>query len=620
MLLEKINNPKDLKKFNFTDLDILAREIRDFLINHVSQTGGHLASNLGVVELTLALHYVFNAPKDKIIWDVGHQSYIHKIITGRKDKFSTLRQYKGLSGFPKPTESEYDTFIAGHASTSISLACGLACARDLKKEKYHIVSIIGDGALTGGEAFEGLNNLGHLGKDAIIILNTNEMSISPNVGAIATYLNRIITESLYNKIKTKIENVLKGIPEIGNRLFQLKNKAAELIKAFFVPGILFEELGFMYVGPQNGHDIKTMIQTLKRLKKLKGRPILYHIVTVKGKGYQHAEKSPEKFHGVSCFDVQTGNGTKKDNLTYTDVFGRTILQIGKEDKKVITITAAMPEGTGLELFKSCLPERFFDVGIAEQHAVTSAAMMAKEGFKVAVAIYSTFLQRAIDQIIHDVAISRLPVKFFLDRAGIVGSDGETHQGIFDLSYLRMIPHAVILVPKDGKEFRHMIFTAFQYSHGPIFIRYPRYYIPEKTIDFSMPLKTIPIGPIERLKKGKSMGIIATGIMVQEALNLSDMFPPGQCTVLNLRTIKPLDENQLIEYIKPLKHVIIMEENVTKGGINEEIISVLSKNKIYKKISTFGLPDKFIEHGDPDFLREKYGLKAEQIYRVLSTKY
>ncbi len=619
MLLEKINYPRDLKKLSIKELKQLAQEIREFLINNISRTGGHLASNLGIVELTIALHYVFDTPEDKIIWDVGHQCYVHKILTGRKNRFDTLRQYKGLSGFPKPSESKYDTYIAGHASTSLSLAAGTAVARDLKNKDFNIIAIIGDGALTGGLAFEGLNNLGHLQKDVIVILNTNEMSIAPNVGAIAGYLNRIITGSVYNKIKTRIEKILLAFPEIGKKLYKWKNKIAEVIKALFVPGVLFEELGFMYVGPEDGHNLKALIKTLRRLKKLKTRPILYHIVTVKGKGYKFAEKEPERFHGISSFDIITGNGSKKEKLTYTEVFGRTILQLGKKDKKIIAITAAMPDGTGLNLFKEKIPERFFDVGIAEQYAVTFAAALASSGYKPVVAIYSTFLQRAFDQIIHDVAIAKLPVKFFIDRAGIVGGDGETHQGAFDISYLKLIPNTTILVPKDGDEFRNMIYTAIEYNKGPIFVRYPRYFIPENEIDFSKPFKKIKIGKINILKQGKEIAIIATGIMVQEALKLAEMFPENKCMVINMNTIKPVNEKQLIELLKPVKLVVVMEENALKGGMNEDIIKILNKYRIYKKTKIFALPDKFIEHGAPDILRKKYGLTAEKIYKIIKNE-
>lgn len=619
MLLEKINYPRDLKKLSIKELKQLAQEIREFLINNISRTGGHLASNLGIVELTIALHYVFDTPEDKIIWDVGHQCYVHKILTGRKNRFDTLRQYKGLSGFPKPSESKYDTYIAGHASTSLSLAAGTAVARDLKNKDFNIIAIIGDGALTGGLAFEGLNNLGHLQKDVIVILNTNEMSIAPNVGAIAGYLNRIITGNVYNKIKTRIEKILLAFPEIGKKLYKWKNKIAEVIKALFVPGVLFEELGFMYVGPEDGHNLKALIKTLRRLKKLKTRPILYHIVTVKGKGYKFAEKEPERFHGISSFDIITGNGSKKEKLTYTEVFGRTILQLGKKDKKIIAITAAMPDGTGLNLFKEKIPERFFDVGIAEQYAVTFAAALASSGYKPVVAIYSTFLQRAFDQIIHDVAIAKLPVKFFIDRAGIVGGDGETHQGAFDISYLKLIPNTTILVPKDGDEFRNMIYTAIEYNRGPIFVRYPRYFIPENEIDFNKPFKKIKIGKINILKQGKEIAIIATGIMVQEALKLAEMFPENKCMVINMNTIKPVNEKQLIELLKPVKLVVVMEENALKGGMNEDIIKILNKYRIYKKTKIFALPDKFIEHGAPDILRKKYGLTAEKIYKIIKNE-
>jgi len=619
-LLDKINYPKNLKKLSIKELQQLSEEIRQFLINNVSQTGGHLASNLGVVELTLALHYVFDTPKDKIIWDVGHQTYVHKLITGRKDRFNTLRQYGGLSGFTKPDESEYDTYIAGHASTSLSLAAGTAVARDMKKQKFNVIAVIGDGAFTGGIAYEGLNNLGQLQKDVIIILNTNSMSISPNVGAIANYFNRIITGTFYNKVKHNLERMLNTFPEFWKKISKWKDRITEIIKGLFVPGILFEEMGFMYVGPEDGHNIKSLVSTLNRLKKIKGRPIVYHIVTKKGKGYKFAENAPDKFHGVSAFDITTGNGKQKSRLTYTDVFGKTIWDIGRNDKNVVAITAAMPDGTGLNLFKEKCPKRFFDVGIAEQYAVAFSAALASSGFKPVVAIYSTFLQRAYDQVIHDVAIAKLPVKFFLDRAGIVGRDGETHQGAFDISYLRAIPNTVILSPRNGEDFRNMIYTAIQYNDGPIFVRYPRYFIPEDFLDFNKPYKLVKIGKIEQLKKGTQTAIIATGIMVEEALKVANMLPEGKVAVFNIGTIKPINEKSLINYFKPFKNIIIMEENAKKGGMNEEIISILNKNNICKNIEVFALPDKFIEHGSPDVLRKVYKLTAAEIYKIISKKF
>ncbi len=619
MILDKINSPADIKNLNIFELTQLADEIRVFLIEKVSKTGGHLASNLGVVELTIALHYVFNAPIDKLIWDVSHQIYVHKIITGRKDKFNTLRQYKGLSGFSKPSESMYDTYIAGHSSTSLSLAAGTIVARDLNKENYNVVSVIGDGALTGGMAFEALNNLGQLQKDVIVILNTNEMSIAENVGALSYYLNRIITGNIYNTIKQRMANVLKKVPQISNTIFKIKNKITEAIKATIVQGILFEELGFLYVGPDDGHNLKLLIQTLSRLKKIKGRPILYHIITKKGKGYNPAEHAPEKFHGVGKFEISTGASLKKNiSPSYTEVFSKTLIQIAKQDNKILGITAAMPEGTGLNLFKQTFPDRFFDVGIAEQHAVTFAAALAKNGFKPAVAIYSTFLQRALDQIIHDVCIDSLPVKFFVDRAGIVGEDGETHQGAFDISYLKMVPNAVILSPADGEQFRDMIYTAMQYNKGPIFIRYPRYNIPESEINYNRKLKKIKIGEFEILNQGKKIAVIATGLMVQKSIIALKKLKARKINplLINLMSIKPLNEKKLAEVLKGMKKIIIAEENSVLGGIGESVIRILNKYGIGKDIEIIGIPDKFIVQGNADILRKEYKFDEKAIYNAV----
>lgn len=618
MVLEKINKPSDLKKLSFSELEILTKEVRVFLLENVSRTGGHLASNLGVVELTIALHYVFDTPCDKLIWDVGHQSYVHKILTGRKNRFNTLRQYKGLSGFPRPDESEYDTYIAGHSSTSLSLAAGTVVARDLNKQKYNVISVIGDGALTGGLAYEGLNNLGHLQKNVIVILNTNEMSISPNVGAISHYINRIITGEMYNRIKNILEKVLLGIPAIGNKLFNLKNRIMEALKILLVPGGLFEELGFMYVGPANGHDLRTLIRTLRQIKKLRGRPVLFHIITKKGKGYDHAECNPSKFHGVSTFNINTGSTSAKKSISYTEVFSETILRIAEKDKKVIAITAAMPEGTGLDRFQKKFPKRFFDVGIAEAHAVIFGAALAKNGFKPAVTIYSTFLQRAYDQIIHDVAISKLPVKFFIDRAGIVGQDGETHQGIFDISYLRTIPDSVILSPKNGREFMDLIYTAFQYNKGPVFLRYPRGYISENSINYKQKLRKIRIGEIELLKKGKHTGIFASGIMVQNALRSLDILKTEGITpfVFNVRCIKPINERLLLRYIKGLKNIFILEENIINGGLGELFLNIFNKHRIHKNVKLIGINNKFVVHGDPEILRSKLNLSSEKIAKTI----
>ncbi len=619
MILEKVNYPSDIKKLSIKELTVLAKEIREFLIDKVSKTGGHLASNLGVVELTIALHYVFDTPEDRIIWDVSHQIYVHKILTGRKDRFDTLRQYKGLSGFAKPSESKYDTFIAGHSSTSLSLAAGTIIARDLDKKNYNVIPIIGDGALTGGVAFEGLNNLGQLQKDVIVILNTNEMSIAENVGALSHYLNRIITGSIYNTIKQRLGDVLKKIPKISDTIFRIKNKITEAIKATIVPGMLFEEFGFLYVGPEDGHDLKTLINTLKRLKKLKGRPILYHIITQKGKGYTPAEEAPEQFHGVGKFEIKTGSSLKKkDRPSYTEVFSKTLNKLAESNKKIVAITAAMPEGTGLNLFKKNYPDRFFDVGISEQHAVVSAAAMAKNGYQPAVAIYSTFLQRALDQIIHDVCIDSVPVKFFVDRAGIVGDDGETHQGVFDFSYLRMIPNTVILTPATGEEFQNLIYTAFQYNKGPVFIRYPRYTVPETELNYDRKFKQVKLGDFKIVNNGTKVAIIAVGIMVQEALSLIDILKKHKINplIINLYSIKPINEKKLLAALKGIKKIIVAEDNVVLGGAGEFILNILNKHKVCKDVRLVGVPDKFIEQGNIDILRNRYKFDRNAILKEI----
>lgn len=614
MLLEKINSPRDFKTLGIADLKLLAGEIREFLITNVARTGGHLASNLGVVELTLAIHYVFDTPRDKLIWDVGHQSYVHKIITGRREQFPTLRQRKGLSGFPKPSESEYDTFVTGHSSTSLSLAAGAAVARDLKKESFNVISVIGDGALTGGMAFEGLNNIGHLQKDAIVVLNTNEMSISANVGALSKYFNRIITQKIYHKMKSEIEKVLLQIPAVGQKLFNLKNRFTEAIKSIFVPGMLFEELGFLYIGPDDGHDLDLLVKRMKKIREMKGRPILYHVITRKGRGYGYAENEPCRFHGIPRFNVETGETTQKGVLTFTDVFSETITRLAGQDESIIAVTAAMCEGTGLDEFRKKFPGRFFDVGIAEQHAVAFAASLARFGFKPAVAIYSTFLQRAYDQIIHDVAIARLNVKFFIDRSGLVGEDGETHQGTFDISYLRTVPGLVIFSPRNGREFMDMIHTALEYREGPACVRYPRCAIPEKDLDLSRPCEIIPVGDMEVLNKGEKAALLATGIMVENALGALDILRKNGLnpSLINLRCVKPLDEERLMEHTAHLDTLFILEENIESGGLGEYVAQVFARRGLAKKIKLINTGDRFVPHGPAAVLRDELGLSPGKI--------
>ncbi|MGB9680564.1 MAG: 1-deoxy-D-xylulose-5-phosphate synthase, partial [Thermoanaerobacteraceae bacterium] len=515
-MLSKVNSPFELKKINKNDLPKLSNEIRQFLIDNVSATGGHLASNLGIVELTIALHYVFNSPVDKIIWDVGHQAYVHKILTGRREQFKNLRKFEGLSGYPKRSESIHDIFGAGHSSTSISAALGIAKARDLNKDNYSVISVIGDGALTGGMAFEALNNAGRAKTDLIVILNHNEMSISENVGSMSLYLSKLRTDPNYNKIKNEIDNLLNVIPPIGKSLHKYLDKLKDSVKQFVVPGMFFEEMGFTYLGPIDGHDTNVLIDVFERAKNLKG-PILIHVITKKGYGYKYSEKYPEKFHSASKFNIDNGQFLNEGQNTYSDVVGKTLTEMALKDKKIVAITAAMPEGTGLNYFAKLIPERFFDVGIAEQHATTFAAGMAVNGYRPYFAVYSTFLQRAYDQLIHDVSIQNLPVVFAIDRAGIVGEDGETHQGVFDISFLRAIPNISIMSPKDANELVEMIKLSRTLDF-PVAIRYPR----GKAEEFDVNREcNIVFGKSEILKEGLEISIFAFGRMVPIALNVAE---------------------------------------------------------------------------------------------------
>ncbi|MDW7675694.1 MAG: 1-deoxy-D-xylulose-5-phosphate synthase, partial [Bacillota bacterium] len=513
-LLNKINSLEDFKQIPVNKMDQLATEIREFLIKSVSATGGHLAPNLGVVELTLALHYVYNSPNDKIIWDVGHQSYIHKLLTGRKDRFGTLRQFGGISGFPKISESPHDTFNTGHSSTSISAALGMAKARDLSGDNYQVIAVIGDGALTGGMAFEALNHAGDLGTDIIVVLNDNEMSISSNVGALSSYLSRLRTDPMYEKGKDEIEQLLKRIPAIGSKVLRVVDRLKDSLKYLVVPGMLFEELGFTYLGQIDGHHFGDVKTVLERAKQIKG-PKLVHVITKKGRGYHHAESNPNKFHGIGSFDLETGEAIGKKNApTYTEIFGKTLVELAENDDKIVAITAAMPDGTGLTPFSKKYPDRFFDVGIAEQHAVTMAAGLATQGYKPIVAIYSTFMQRAYDQVLHDVCLQKLPVIFAIDRAGLVGEDGETHHGLFDLSFMGNIPNLVLMSPKDESELKDMLFTATKLN-GPVAIRYPRgsglgVALKESFMELS-------VGKGELIVEGDQLTIAAVGNMVQTAI-------------------------------------------------------------------------------------------------------
>ena len=612
MYLEKINLPQDLKGLTVPELNILSDEIRHLIIDVVSKTGGHLSSSLGVVELTIALHYVFNTPKDKIIWDVGHQCYAHKILTGRRDMFHTLRQDNGISGFPSRQESEYDVFNTGHASNSISIAVGLAEAKKKKAEDYRILSVIGDGSLTGGMAFEALNHAGHLKSDIIVILNDNEMSISKNIGALSSYLNRIMTGEFVTKTREEIKSMLKNLPALGDKVYKAAKHIEESIKGFITPGIFFEELGFQYFGPIDGHNLIYLIDTLKNIKRMKG-PILVHVVTKKGKGYTHAEDDPSRFHGVSTFEIDTGNSKKTGLNTYTDIFGETIIELASLDERIIAITAAMGLGTGLDRFSRVFPERFYDIGIAEQHGVTFAAALALGGMKPFVAIYSTFLQRAYDQIIIDVCLQGLPVVFAVDRGGIVGQDGPTHHGVFDLSYFRHIPNIIVMSPKDENEFRHMLYSAYRYDR-PVAVRYPRG--DAQGVMLERELREIPIGTWEILRNGGDLTIVASGNTVYPCLAAAQILHENHidCTVVNGRFIKPMDRELLIDVANRTKKILTVEENTVIGGFGSGILEVLSEEGIVVPVKRIGIPDMFITHGTQKTLRKRIGIDTEGIVR------
>ncbi len=617
-LLEKINSPRDIRSMTYKQLGALAKEIRRYIIETVSKNGGHLAPSLGVVELTLSLHRVFNSPVDKIIWDVGHQSYAHKIITGRRDEFSTLRRFGGISGFARPSESEHDAFGTGHSSTSISVALGLAAARDLKGENHSVVAVIGDGAMTGGMAFEALNQAGHLKKDLIVILNDNEMSIAHNVGAMSGYLTRLRTDPMYSRGKEDLEQLMKKIP-IGSALLRFGERLKDSLKYLVVPGMLFEEFGFIYLGPVDGHDIKALSSVLQRAKTTKG-PVLVHVLTNKGKGYRPAENNPGRFHGVGSFDVNTGEIFKNsDNPTFTDVFGRTIVRLAHKNKRIVAITAAMPGGTGLINFARLFPKRFFDVGIAEQHAVTMAAGMACAGYRPVVAVYATFLQRAYDQIMHDVCLQDLPVTFAVDRAGIVGEDGPTHHGLFDFAYLRPFPHMVVMAPKDENELQHMLATAVSYP-GPVAIRYPRGAGFGCKIDDDF--KLLPLGQAEVLRKGSDVTLLAIGSMVRPALEAAGLLAGRgiRATVINARFVKPLDEECILHYAGHTGRIFTIEEHVLHGGFGSAVLEMISAKGLKDiRVYCLGIPDTFVEHGSPALLKARYGLTADQIARAVTDK-
>ncbi|KOR26676.1 1-deoxy-D-xylulose-5-phosphate synthase [Clostridium sp. L74] len=611
-ILDKYQDFDTIKSMSIKELNQFSYEIREFLIDNVSKTGGHLASNLGVVELTLSIFNVFDLNRDKVIWDVGHQAYVYKILTGRKDKFNTLRQYGGLSGFPKKCESTYDVFETGHSSTSISAALGIARARDIKGENNKVIAVIGDGALTGGMAFEALNDLGFNKTDLIIILNDNQMSIAENVGGMSSYLSKVRLDPTYNKFKKEVNNTLNKIPNVGKGMARSLEKVKNGIKQMIVPGMLFENLGIKYLGPIDGHDIKELSKVMKMAKNLNG-PVLIHTITKKGKGYAYAEKKPDKFHGIGPFDCDSGEVNSKTCLTYSKVFGEELTKIAKEDKKVVAITAAMKDGTGLRKFGETFPERFFDVGIAEQHAVTLAAGIATEGLKPVFAVYSTFLQRAYDQILHDICIQNLPVILGIDRAGIVGSDGETHQGIFDLSYLSSLPNMTIIAPKCLEEMGIMIRWALN-QNSPVAIRYPR----------GGDIKSLEMTPIKNIKKGKweviceegDIAIIATGKMVQHAIIAREKLKSYgiKSTIVNANFVKPIDKELIKNFVKKGYKIVTVEDNVVKGGFGSLVLQYISKLKANNVILNLGFKDKFVPHGSTDILYKIEGLDPEGIVK------
>ena len=612
MLLETINSPSDLKKLKPEQLPDLAVEIRKFLLDTVSATGGHLGSNLGTVELSIALHYCFDSPGDKIIWDVGHQAYTHKILTGRRDRFHTQRQYGGISGFPKRCESEHDAFGVGHSSTSISAGLGMAAAACLDGKRHHSIAVIGDGSLTGGMSFEALNQAGHLKKNLIVILNDNEMSISKNVGAFSAFISRKMTGRYYRDLKKEMQVLLKNIPAFGTDILQFARRAENSLKGFLTPGALFEALGFDYLGPLDGHDLTQLVDVFNNINQLEG-PLLVHVMTTKGKGYRPAEETPAKYHGVGAFDVATGKGSSKPVVkSYTDLFGETLLQLAEEDKKIVAITAAMPDGTGLNPFLQRFPERFFDVGIAEQHAMTFAAGLAAEGFRPVVAIYSTFAQRGYDQIFHDICLQNLPVTIAMDRAGLVGDDGPTHHGAFDLSYLRHLPGIVVMAPKDENELRHMLKTAV-YSGLPIALRYPRgagYGVP-----MDRELVSLEIGKGEQLLDGDDLAIIAIGATVHPALQAAEALRLKgiAATVVNARFVKPLDKELILGVARRTGRIITVEENALQGGFGSAVLELIYDQCMREvRVRRLGIPDHYIEQGSQAQLRRDVGIDAEGI--------
>lgn len=621
MYLENINSPADIKGLSLEELGTLAEEIRQLMIEVLSKNGGHLAPNLGVVELTLALHKVFNTPEDKFIFDVGHQSYVHKILTGRRESFKTVRTYGGLSGFPKRMESEHDAFGAGHSSTSISAALGMAAARDLQGGDYNVVAVIGDGSMTGGLAYEALNNAGDQHRRLIVILNDNEMSISKNVGAMNNYFSQLRTGETYNKIKSDLGSWLETL-DCGKDVIKTLKRLKGSVKYLMIPTSIFEELGFKYFGPIDGHNIGSIVETLETAKKVDG-PVLIHVLTKKGKGYEPAEREPNKFHGTGPFDIATGKKIVNPEapVSYTDAFGKTLSRLAEQEQKVVAITAAMPDGTGLSYFATDHPDRFFDVGIAEQHAVTMAAGMAANGLKPVVAVYSTFMQRAYDSVMHDICMQNLPVVLCLDRAGLVGDDGYTHHGVFDYAYLRSMPNMNIMAPKDENELRHMLKTAIAFN-GPISIRYPRG--SGIGVPMDQQLEELPIGKAEVLREGKELSLWAIGSMVPTALKLAEQLKEQgiEAGVVNMRFAKPIDEALLLEQAAKYKKLVTLEEGVLAGGVGSAVLELLNEKQLLGQcqVLNLALPDKFIPHGDKKLLLRDVDLDEAAMLRRIEEFY
>jgi len=614
-LLKTINDPKDLRNLPVSKLPQLADEVREYMIEVLSKLGGHTGASLGAVELVIALHYAFDTPRDRLIWDVGHQAYAHKILTGRRDQFPTIRQYDGLSGFLRREESIYDVFNAAHAGTSISAALGIATARDQLGEDYHVVAIIGDGGLTAGMAMEAINQAGHLQKRLIIVLNDNEMSIAPNVGAVAGYLNRIRGGQSYNEIKAEIEEILRSIPAVGDIMFKSAKKLKDAISRAFVPGVLAEELGLRYKGPINGHDIKALLNIFEEAKK-ETHPVLIHVLTKKGKGYEPAEKDPYLWHGTSPFEISTGRFIKEPSTapTYTSVFSKTVIELMEQDERIVAITAAMPDGTGLNKVMEAFPDRTYDVGIAEQHAVTFAAGLSTEGIKPIAAIYSTFLQRAYDQIYHDVCLMDLPVTFALDRAGLVGADGPTHHGVFDFAYLRPMPNMVVMAPKDENELRHMLKTAIETPH-PTAVRYPRGSGVGAPLDDE--LRLLEIGKAEIVREGSEIAILGIGAMVYPSLRAAEKLAQQgiNATVVNARFVKPLDADLIMALARSHSRIVTVEDHYLAGGFGSAVMELLEQHgHSTTRVMRLGLPDVILPHGSPKLLYAKYGLDADGIYR------